>query len=165
MIVASASRPTVVRFRFRSEVARISFAMDRIMEVVQASGCVLGQETQVELAIREALNHAVVHGNHMDPDKWVSVRCECDRDRGVSIVIRDEGRGFDPRRGRLITRSHMDEVSFEKGGHEVHLHKASVTARIRSGMPSRPIPLFPPPAPWRAAIGGLYQGPAVQPTH
>ena len=129
MIVASAPMPTVARFRFRSEVARISFAMDRIMEVVQASGCVLGQEFEVELAIREALNNAVVHGNHMDPDKWVSVRCECDRDKGLSVVIRDEGRGF-----------------------EVHLHKTSVTARIRSGMPSRPIPLFPPAAPWRAAI-------------
>jgi len=139
--------------------------MDRIMEVVQASGCVLGRENEVELAIREALSNAVVHGNHMDPDKWVSVRCECDRDKGVSIVIRDEGRGFAPRRGRLIMRSHMDQVSFEKGGHEVHLHKASVTARIRSGMPSRPISLFPPPAPWRAAIGGLYQGPVGLSTH
>jgi len=151
--------------------------MDRIMQVVQASECVLGQEIEVELAIREALNNAVVHGNRMDPDKWVSVRCECDRDNGVSIVIRDEGQGFDPsrvpgpaapedilsehHRGRLIMRSHMDDVSFEKGGHEVHLHKTSVTARIRSGMPSRPAPLFPPPAPWRAAIGGLHQGSLV----
>jgi anti-sigma regulatory factor (Ser/Thr protein kinase) len=165
MIVASAPKPTVVRFRFRSEVARISFAMDRIMEVVQASGCVLGQEIEVERATREALIDAVVYGNHMDPHKWVTVRCVCDRDDGVSVVIRDEGQEFDPRRGRLITRSHMDEVSFEKGGHEVHLHKASVTARIRSGMPSRPIPLFPPPAPWRAAIGGLYEDPVGQSTH
>jgi anti-sigma regulatory factor (Ser/Thr protein kinase) len=131
MFVASAPMPSVVRFRFRSEVARISFALDRLMEVVQKSGCVLRQALEVEPAIREALNNAV-HGNHLDPDKWVSVRCECDRDQGVSIVIRDEG-------------------SFQ-AGHEVRLHLASVTARVRSGMPSRPIPLFPPAAPWRAAI-------------
>jgi serine/threonine-protein kinase RsbW len=150
-------------------VARISIAVDRIMPVIQASGCVLGQEIRVELALREALNNAIVHGNHMDPDKWVSVRCECDPDNGVSIVVRDEGQGFDPcrvpdptthegilsdlGRGLLIMRSNMDEVSFEKGGREVHLRKNSVAARVRSSMPSRPIPLFPPPSPCRAAPG------------
>jgi hypothetical protein len=116
--------------------------MDRIIEVVQASGCVLGQEIEVERATREALIDAVVHGNHMDPHTWVTVRCECDRDQGVSIVIRDE-----------------------RPGHVVRLHKASVAARIRSGLPSRPIPLFPPPAPWRAALGGLYQAPVGPSSH
>jgi anti-sigma regulatory factor (Ser/Thr protein kinase) len=163
MIVASVPMPTVVRFRFRSDVARISIAVDRIMPVVRASGCVRGQEIQVGLAFREALNSAVVHGNHIDPDTWVSVRCECDPDKGVSIVVRHEGQGFDPRRvpdpairegiqsarGRrlLIMRSYMDEVSFEDGGRQVHLRKNPVTARLLSSRPSRPVPFFTPPAP------------------
>jgi hypothetical protein len=44
-------------------------------------------------------------------------------------------------------RSYMDEVSFEDGGREVHLRKNPVTARLRSSMPSRPVPFFTPPAP------------------
>jgi serine/threonine-protein kinase RsbW len=134
-----------LRLRFRSEVGRIPAALDQVMRFVKLSGCVLGQEIEVELALGEALNNAVVHGNLGDPDKWVSLRCRCDRDDGVSIVVRDEGRGFDRRRvpeapapgsrepesglGLLIMRSYMDGVSFEKGGTEVHLRKSPAISR------------------------------------
>lgn len=134
-----------IRLRFRSDVGRIPAAVDQVMRFVKLSGCVLGQEIEVELALGETLNNAVVHGNLGDPDKWVHVRCRCDRDDGVSIVVRDEGRGFDPRRvpdattrgsrepgsgmGLLIMRSYMDEVWFEKGGTEVHLRKSPAIVR------------------------------------
>jgi serine/threonine-protein kinase RsbW len=112
---------------------------------------VLGQEIEVELALAEALSNAVVHGNRVDPDKWVHVRCSCDSEEGVSIVVRDEGRGFDPDRapgstapggfrsprgrGILIMQSYMDGVSFENGGTEVHLRKDPAVARVGSIRP------------------------------
>jgi serine/threonine-protein kinase RsbW len=137
---ASAVRQeTGASFQFRSDAGRIQAALEQVMRLVRLSGCVSGQEIQVEMALHEALSNAVVHGNRRDPDKWVHVRCACDPERGVSIVVRDEGHGFDVARvsdptnsewlqsdhglGILIMRSYMDEVWFEKGGTEVHLWK------------------------------------------
>jgi anti-sigma regulatory factor (Ser/Thr protein kinase) len=44
--------------------------------------------------MREALNNAVVHGNHEDVRKCVSVTCLCELG-DVSMTVRDEGRGFE----------------------------------------------------------------------
>jgi serine/threonine-protein kinase RsbW len=145
MIVADGPRAMEVRFRFHTDAGRISIAVDRIMRLVELSECVPGKEIEVELALREALINAMVHGNRMDPDKWVHVRCRCEPGNGVSIVVGDEGQGFDPigtpdpaaaegfrseGRGISIMRSYMDEVSFENGGTEVHLRKR-VSLRAR----------------------------------
>ena len=136
---AGVKRETGVSFQFRSEVGRIPPAVEQVMRLIRLSSCVRGQEIEVELALYEAVHNAVVHGNRRNPDKWVHVRCGCDPVDGVSIVVRDEGAGFDPHRvsdatapewlradhglGLLIMRSYMDEVWFEKGGTEVHLLK------------------------------------------
>jgi serine/threonine-protein kinase RsbW len=136
MIVANGPRAMQVRFRFRTDAGRISIAVDRILRLVELAGCVRGEVFEVERALREALSNAIVHGNRMNPDKWVHVRCRCEPENGVSIVIGDEGQGFDPigeGRGIFIMRSHMDEVSFEKGGTEVHLKKRA-GHRSRSGL-------------------------------
>jgi serine/threonine-protein kinase RsbW len=155
MAVSNQSKELVVRLRFRSDVGRIPVAVEQVMSVVKQSGCVLGQEIEVELAFAEALSNAVEHGNRMDPEKWVQVRCTCDPEEGVSIVVRDEGQGFDPNRvpdattlgsirslrgrGILIMQSYMDEVSFEKSGTEVHLRKDPAVARVGSSRPRSPI--------------------------
>jgi serine/threonine-protein kinase RsbW len=147
----------VVRLRFRSDVGQIWVAMKRIMLVVRESGCVLGREIWVDLALSEALRNAVEHGNRMDPDKWVHVRCSCDPEDGVSIVVRDEGPGFDPNSvpdatmprgtpsarvgGIFIMQSCMDEVSFEKGGTEVHLRMDGGRS-LQSEPASHPPPVF-----------------------
>ena len=144
MTAMSQSNPRVVRLRFRSDVGQIPAVVRRIMSVVRQSGTVLGQEIEVELALGEALSNAVVHGNRMDPDTWVRVRCSCDPVEGVSIVVGDQGRGFDPGQvalretGLLIMESYMDEVSFEKGGSEVRMRKDPAVARVgASGSASR----------------------------
>lgn len=155
MNVSSPPQEQVARLRFPSERSRIAIAVDRVMRAVKASGCVVGQEIEVELALREALDNAVQHGNRLDAGKWVHVRCHCDPDDGVRIVVRDEGPGFDPRpfdavtsddpgrpprgEGLLIMRSYMDKVSFERGGAEVHLHKEPALLRARSSRPALPL--------------------------
>ncbi len=93
----------------------------------------------MELALREALNNAVLHGNRLDPGKLVHVYCRCELGKGVSVVVKDQGNGFDPHavpdplaaenlaaengRGILLMKSQMDEVSFEREGTEVHMRK------------------------------------------
>jgi serine/threonine-protein kinase RsbW len=124
-----------------SEINAISPLVERLMRLVEGSHCVTGEETAVELALREALSNAVVHGNRLDAHKLVHVRCRCKVGKGISITVSDQGQGFDPSavpdplsvdnleadhgRGIHIMKLLMDEVSFEQRGTEVHISKKS----------------------------------------
>jgi serine/threonine-protein kinase RsbW len=93
----------------------------------------------IDLALREALVNAIVHGNQNDHRKQVYVKCRCTTDGEVSITVEDEGNGFrsdtvsDPTlpenklrthgRGIYLIRMLMDEIHFEKGGSVVHMRK------------------------------------------
>jgi len=100
--------------------------------------CVPDGESDVEIALREALVNAIIHGNHESPRKHVHVRFRCNPDE-VSIAVKDEGRGFDINempdptasenigsvhgRGIYLMKAFMDEVRFEEGGVVVHMRK------------------------------------------
>jgi len=117
----------------------ISPLVDRLIRLIKGSHCVPRGEPAVELALREALNNAVIHGNRMDAHKLVHVRCRCELGKGVFIIVKDHGQGFDPKavpdplaverleaehgRGIHLMKLAMDEVSFERGGTELHLRK------------------------------------------
>jgi serine/threonine-protein kinase RsbW len=123
----------------QSEIGQISPLVDWLMSLIAASGCVCGEEELVELALREALSNAMLHGNRLEAHKLVHVRCRCDFGSGLSVVVRDQGQGFDPDevpdplavenlrsehgRGIHLMKLAMEEVSFERGGTEVHMRK------------------------------------------
>src|SRR5277367_2009161 len=85
------------------------------------------------------MSNAILHGNRLEPRKLVHVRCCCEATDGVFIVVRDQGHGFDPNaalnplavenllaehgRGIYLMKYAADEVSFERGGSEVHIRK------------------------------------------
>ena len=75
-----------------SEVAAISPFVDGLMLLVRK--CVPEVESGVEIALREALANAIIHGNHENRIKHVYVRCRCEPSE-ISIAVKDEGRGFD----------------------------------------------------------------------
>jgi serine/threonine-protein kinase RsbW len=122
-----------------SEIRAISPLTDRLMRLIEGSHCVAGDERAVELALREALTNAVIHGNGMDAHKLVRIRCRCELGKEVSIIVTDSGQGFDPHavpdplvverleadhgRGIHLMKLAMDEVWFERGGTEVHMRK------------------------------------------
>jgi anti-sigma regulatory factor (Ser/Thr protein kinase) len=124
-----------------SEIKAISPLVDRLMRLIKGSCCVAGEEPAVELALYEALDNAVVHGNRVDRQKLVQVLCRCESGKGISVVVKDQGQGFDPNavanptapenigaehgRGIWLMKSLMDEVSFERGGTEVRMRKAT----------------------------------------
>lgn len=130
-----------------SEIQAISPLVEQLVRLIEGSQCVPGQEPDVELALREALNNAVVHGNRLDPSKRVQILCRCEKRKGISITVSDQGQGFDPNavpepsaigrieaehgRGILLMKMAMDEVSFERGGTKVHLRKGP-TRRSRT---------------------------------
>ena len=125
----------------RSEIGLISPLVDWLMSLIAASRCVRGEEEFVELALREALSNAMLHGNRLDARKLVHVRCCCESSKGVFIVVRDQGNGFDANkvpdplavenlnsehgRGIHLMKLAMDEISFERQGTEVRMRKAS----------------------------------------
>jgi len=153
--------PLEVHTWLRSEIALISPFTDWLMNLIARSSCVRGKEELVELALREAMNNAILHGNRMDARKLVHVRCCCENTQGVFIVVRDQGHGFDPSsvanpvavenldaehgRGIHLMKWAMDEVSFKRGGTEVHIQKKSESEqttpaqRIQKRMVRRPV--------------------------
>ena len=130
-----------------SEVRAISPLVDRLMRLIEGSQCVPGEEFDIELALREALENAVVHGNQEDPKSKVHIRCRCQPGKEISIVVTDQGKGFDFEkivgkgitsdpaaehgRGIQLMKAYMDEVNFERRGSEVHMRK-----RLRTGFRS-----------------------------
>ena len=116
----------------------ISPLADWLMNLITAARCVQRNEDFVELALREALSNAMIHGNRLEASKLVHVHCCCDC-TGVSVIVSDQGQGFDPSRlpdplavenlsaehgrGIHLMKLAMDEVSFERGGAVVHMRR------------------------------------------
>jgi len=122
-----------------ADVEAITPVVDRVMTMVGEFGCGKGHEFAIEMALREALANAVIHGAKHDPEKQVEFCVACDAERGMLIVVRSPGEGFDPAklpspvvgqqiysehgRGIFLINQLMDEVRFEKGGTEIHMRK------------------------------------------
>ncbi len=115
--------------RLEGRIEAIPPFVDGLMSIVQSVGCAAGREREVEVALIEALANAVQHG--------CKVCVGCDESRGLLIVVRDPGPGFDPSsipnpvvgqnlfsthgRGIFLINQLVDEVHYEKGGTEIHM--------------------------------------------
>lgn len=108
-----------------------------------ARNCGIGDEAGfgIEMAVREAVTNAMVHGNQEDEAKSVEVVFNC-YEHELEVEIRDQGAGFDPGsvpdptdpanllktsgRGIFLMRSFMDEVEWvnrPEGGTVVRMKK------------------------------------------
>ncbi len=122
--------------------------VEELMVVVSEAGCVVGAEFEIEVSLREALANAIEHGCASDPNQFVQVLVECDPGRGLLVVVRDPGSGFDPRtvpspvegeqiyreggRGIFLINALMDEVRHERGGTEIWMRKQPTARRGRA---------------------------------
>ena len=89
------------------------------------------------VAVTEAVNNAIMHGNQSDPSKNVKVAYEVDGDR-IVFTISDEGKGFDyynlpdptapenlekpTGRGVFLMKHLADQVIFSENGSVVELY-------------------------------------------
>jgi serine/threonine-protein kinase RsbW len=121
------------------EVKSIDPVVRKVIGVAGQMGCAAGKEFEIETALREALANAIVHGCKEDPGKEVEFVAACDESRGMMIVVRDPGPGFDPAeipspvvgqriysehgRGIYLINQLMDEVRIEKGGTQIYMRK------------------------------------------
>lgn len=86
------------------------------------------------VAVTEAVNNGMIHGNKNDQSKHVTITCSLYR-KMLTVTITDEGGGFSPEslpnplhddnllraggRGVFLMRTLMESVSFNKAGNEV----------------------------------------------
>ncbi len=124
---------------FNADPSAINGVVEEVMAMARKLECAAGKEFEIETALREALANAIVHGCKNDPSKKVECYVACDEERGMLIVVRDPGNGFDPLaipdpcngenvysnhgRGIYLINQLMDEVKFERNGTEIHMRK------------------------------------------
>ena len=124
-----------------SRIEAIQRAASAAAEFVMRSGFGEDAAYAVDMAVREAVTNAVLHGNRQDEAKKVEVVFKS-LPGAIEITVRDEGTGFntdgvpdptDPQnllktsgRGILFMRNFMDEVEWERhpeGGTVVRMTK------------------------------------------
>lgn len=87
--------------------------------------------SKIVMALSEAVNNAIIHGNKKDADKTVSIEVQ-HTGQVLRISVSDEGEGFDPSRlpdplkeenllktsgrGIYLIKQYADKVEFSEGG-------------------------------------------------
>lgn len=103
----------------KSEISNISIIeklIDNLSGVCQFSDEIYGK---LLLAVVEAVNNAIIHGNNSDPEKNVNVHYIIDN-KGITFDIKDDGPGFDYN----IIPDPTDEANLEKlSGRGLYLMK------------------------------------------
>ena len=131
--------PLRLRRSLPSTRAALNRAVRIVMRFAKECGCVRDDGPDLEIAVREALANATIHGNANQHSKRIFLRCYGSPRARLLILVRDEGPGFDPEkvpdprradrldlhhgRGLLLMRELMDHVEYRKGGGEVLLYK------------------------------------------
>lgn len=110
-----------------SRIDTIASAAAAVADFVGRSGVSDDAAFGIDLAVREAVTNAVIHGNRQDEDKTVDLTLKSSPD-AVEISVHDQGPGFNPEavpdptaqenilkasgRGIFFMRSFMDEVDW-----------------------------------------------------
>lgn len=124
-----------------SRIEAIEDAAAEAAEFISRSGIEPEAGFGIDMAVREAVTNAVLHGNRQDESKLVVVQFKSSAS-AIEITVRDEGSGFNPEsvpdptdprnllktsgRGILFMRTFMDEVEWShhpEGGTVVRMMK------------------------------------------
>jgi len=114
----------------------ISLVEKLVDDICENLGIKENKYGNILIAITEAVNNAIVHGNKKDSNKTTSITCS-HKDNKILFSISDEGSGFDfenvpdptdpnniekPKGRGIFLMSHLsDEISFEENGTRVEL--------------------------------------------
>ena len=113
---------------------RVEALIDEIRSELEFKEDVYGN---VMVAVTEAVNNSVLHGNQSDPSKKVFIEIETRNQYRLVIRVKDEGSGFDESklsdptapenvaniggRGVFLMRHLSDELSFHEEGRMVEM--------------------------------------------
>ena len=126
-----------LEFVIPSVIPRMHELLHELMSLLEARG-IAEPNSNIILALDEAIANAIKHGNHEDPTKQVHVVVEFANDE-VTFTITDEGDGFDLNalpdptdpsclmrtcgRGVMLIYHLMDEVEYNARGNQVRMKK------------------------------------------
>jgi serine/threonine-protein kinase RsbW len=115
-------------------------AVQAVLCMARRCGCIRDNLADLEIALREALANAIIHGNRSERAKRIFLRSYGAPGGDLLVLVRDEGRGFDPEsvpdprdetrkhlnhgRGLLLMRELTDYVEYRKSGREVLIYKS-----------------------------------------
>lgn len=138
--------PCLVRLQFGSTFRLLDLVQQMSDAVGRQAGLTDDQRYDVGVAVRETVINAIRHGNCQDVGRQVTVEWRGSAREGLSVLVTDEGRGFDPGaiadplapenlmkgsgRGLLFMRAYMDDVEISprpEGGTVVRLFKKPVS--------------------------------------
>jgi serine/threonine-protein kinase RsbW len=135
-----------------SDPAEVPRVQDRIEEQLRHHSFEDRDLFSIRLALEEALVNAIKHGNQMNRDKKVHIRCQIEVGR-FEIGIADEGPGFDPRdvpdplceenlerpcgRGLFLIKHYMTDVVYHPPGNRMTMYKVCNTASGRPHLNGR----------------------------
>jgi serine/threonine-protein kinase RsbW len=124
-----------------SRIETVAAAAAAIAEFIGRSGMSDDAAFGIDMAVREAITNAVLHGNRQDENKTVDIILKSSPD-AVEISVHDQGPGFNPEdvpdptatenimktsgRGIFFMRTFMDEVDWlirPEGGTTVRMLK------------------------------------------
>ncbi|HXG91405.1 MAG TPA: ATP-binding protein [Blastocatellia bacterium] len=130
-----------IAFDMPSDLKYLDSVLDYLNERMLKFGIINPGETEVLIAIDEAIVNAVKHGNKCDRRKAVHIVAEFNSD-GARFTITDEGQGFcrdkvpDPTdpcrllepngRGLLLINHIMDRVCYNEKGNQVEMFKRAI---------------------------------------
>ncbi len=124
-----------------SHIEAVADAAAAVMDFIKNCGVTEEAAFGIEMAVREAVTNAMVHGNQEDEAKLVEVIFNC-RGNELEVEVGDQGAGFDPSdvpdptdpanilktsgRGIFLMRTFMDQVEWlarPEGGTAVRMTK------------------------------------------
>lgn len=124
-----------------SHIEAVADAATAVTDFVKNCGASEESVFGIEMAVREAVTNAMVHGNQEDEAKSVEVIFTC-HGKELEVEIRDQGAGFDPSsvpdptdpanllktsgRGIFLMRTFMDDIQWlarPEGGTAVRMTK------------------------------------------
>jgi serine/threonine-protein kinase RsbW len=133
-LVALAERPCLIvvtvettELKLPSRIEAVAEAAAAVAGFVGRSGIDENAAFGIDMAVREAVTNAVLHGNKQDESKFVAVSLKAS-EASLEIKVHDEGPGFNPElvpdpteeenlmktsgRGIFFMRTFMDEVEW-----------------------------------------------------
>lgn len=135
-----------------SDAKIIDDVVAKIVRLIESKRC-WDDLDNIDLALREALANAIIHGSRSNPTQAVRVCVGLQEDCGMLIVVKDAGSGFDPTqlpnpvmgenllsgngRGIFLINRLMDNVRFGfDRGTAIYMRRYPVAQRQKDASPS-----------------------------
>jgi serine/threonine-protein kinase RsbW len=126
----------VKKLKIESDIRNLNIVETTIDNITNEAGINQDSYGKILVAVLEAVNNAILHGNKSDNKKEVEIYFNI-KAKDLDISVTDEGRGFDPGkvpdptmpdtielingRGVFLMKKLADEIKFNKRGNSVKL--------------------------------------------